>query len=318
MKAIVRVVNNKKPHLELKKVPKPEIGSKEILVKVLAASLNQADKHMLKGIPSFMRKMGGIVEPEQGVLGSDMAGIVERVGEEVTQFAVGDEVFGGLSSAGWGAFAEYASCREEHITRKPSECSFEGAASLPMAAVTALQGLRDKGQIKAGQQVLINGASGGVGSYAIQIAKAFGAKVTAVCSTKKIVQARMLGADKAIDYSQQDFTRMTDKYDLIFDIIGNYSVFKLSKVIAMGGSYISCAFSFSALLFGWWYKLSKGQKLVNMMAKSSVPDLQFISKWVEEGKLKPVVQQTFSLDDVLEAMDKLEVGGLSGKLVVVI
>jgi len=316
MKAIVRVLENEVPRLTLQEVEMPKPKANEVLIKILAASLNKADLLMLKGIPRIMKKMGNIKDPKFGILGSDIAGVIEAVGSEVHQFKIGDEVFGEVSSEGFGGFAEYTCVNEKVLCKKPSEISFEAAAAVPMAATTALQGLRDRGMIEKGNPILINGASGGVGSYAIQIAKYFGAKVTAVCSTAKMNHAKDLGANNVIDYTKDDFTKMNEKYDLIFDIVGNQSVSSISNVLKPGGRYVNCGFSLISLFMGWWYAWRKGQHMINLIAKPTIADLQFITKLMEEGNLKANIQQTFSLDDVPEAFDTMKAGSLYGKLVI--
>ena len=316
MKAIINQKYGTPDILELREVERPEPKANEVLIKVLAASVNKADWHLLRGEPFPVRIMGGFFKPNNQILGADIAGVVERVGSEVTQFRPGDEVYGDLSGTGFGGFAEYVTTDENKLARKPSNLTFEESAALPMAAITALQGLRDKGKIQEGQKVLINGASGGVGSYAIQIAKAMGAEVTAVCSPTKIENAFALGADSVIDYTIMDFTRMNKTYDLIFDIVGNHSVSAISRVLRQNGTYVTCAFSLGAIFLGPWKSMTEGKKMINLLAESNQADLQFLSKLAEEDKLKPVIEQTFTLDDVPEALHRIGKGSARGKLVV--
>lgn len=318
MKAIVNERYGSPDILELREVKRPEPKPNELLVKVLAASVNRVDYYMLKGEPFPVRLAGGLFKPKHQILGADIAGIVERVGSQVSQLKVGDEVYGDLSGIGFGGFAEYVATDEKILTKKPITLSFEETAALPMAAVTALQGLRDIGKIKAGQEVLINGASGGVGGFAIQIAKAFGTKVTAVCSTKKLKNALAQGAHQVIDYKVQDFTRSKKQYDLIFDVVGNHSINSLSQVLKIKGTYVSTAFSMATLFLGPWKSMTEGKKMTNFLAKANLADLQFICKLAEEGKLKPVIERTFTLDDVPEALHKIGKGSSSGKLVITI
>src|SRR5512147_488979 len=216
MKAIVYTEYGSPDVLELKEVAKPAPKDDDILVKVYAVSANAADLHLLRADPFLIRLSSGLLKPKNTILGSDIAGRVEAVGSNAKQFKPGDEVFGDISGCGWGGFAEYACISETALALKPANLSFEEAAAVPMAAVTALQGIRYAGGIRPGQKVLIHGASGGVGSFAVQLAKAFGAEVTAVCSTRNVEQARKLGADHVIDYTRENFTQSGQQYDLIF------------------------------------------------------------------------------------------------------
>ena len=318
MKAIVNERYGSPDILELREAERPTPKPNEVLVKVLAASVNRADLYMLRGEPFPVRIAGGLFKPKYQILGSDIAGNVERAGSKVSQLKIGDEVYGDLSGIGFGGFAEYVTVDEKLLAKKPSTLSFEEAAALPMAAVTALQGLRDVGKIKAGQEVLINGASGGVGGFAIQIAKAFGGKVTAVCSTKKIENALAQGADQVIDYKDQDFTKAKKQYNLIFDVVGNHSVNALSRVLKSKGTYVSSAFSIAAFFLGPWKFITERKKMTNFLAKANQADLQFICKLAEEEKLKPVIERTFTLDDVPEALHTMGKGSSSGKLIIVI
>ncbi|MEK6481771.1 NAD(P)-dependent alcohol dehydrogenase [Catalinimonas sp. 4WD22] len=318
MKAIIRKEYETPASLMLKEVKRPEPKPNEILVKVLAASVNKADWHLLRGKPFPVRLMAGFFKPKNLILGADIAGIVERVGSEVTQFRPGDEVYGELSGSGFGGFAEYVTTDEKRLAKKTSNLTYEETAALPIASITALQGLRDKGKIKAGQEVLINGASGGVGSYAIQIAKAYGAQVTAVCSTTKVENALNQGADHVIDYTVQDFTKHKKQYDLIFDVVGNHSVTAISRVLKRNGYYVSCAFSMGAILLGPWKTLTEKKKMISLLASANQADLQTISKLAEEGRLKPFIEKSFTLDDVPEALQIIGKGRSAGKLVITI
>jgi len=318
MKAIVNEKYGSPDILELREVERPAPKPNQVLVKVIAASVNKADWHLLKGEPFPIRFAGGLFKPKNQILGADVSGIVERVGSDVSQLKVGDKVYGDLSGIGFGGFAEYVAADEKLLAKKPSTLSFEESAALPMAAVTALQGLLDVGKIKAGQEVLINGASGGVGGFAVQIAKALGAKVTAVCSTRKIESALAQGADQVIDYTVQDFTKAKKQYDLIFDVVGNHAVDALSRVLKSKGTYVSSAFSLGLLILGPWKSITEGKKMTNFLAKVKQADLQFICKLAEEGKLKPVIEKTYTLDDVPEAMHFIGKGSSAGKLVITI
>lgn len=318
MKAIINKSYGLPDLLELQEVDRPEPKPNEVLVKVLAASVNKADWHLLTGKPLPVRLMTGLFKPGIRTLGADMVGIVERVGKDVTQFRPGNEVFGDLSATGFGSFAEYVVTDEKHLAQKPSNLSYEETAALPMAAITALQGLRDKGKIKTRQEVLINGASGGVGGFAIQIARSFGARVTAVCSTTKVAAAKKQGAEVVIDYTMQDFTRRAKQYDLIFDVVGNHSINAIDRVLKKGGRYVSCAFSPGAMFLGPWKSLTQGKKMINMFAVTTQADLQYISKLAEDGQLIPLIQRTFTLDDVPEALWTIGQRSPSGKLVITI
>lgn len=318
MKAILNERYGSPDILELREVDRPAAKPKEVLVKVLASSVNRADWYMLKGEPFPVRIAGGLFKPKYQILGADIAGVVEQTGSKVTQLKPGDEVYSDLSGAGFGGFAEYVTADENLLAKKPSTLTFEEAAALPMAAVTALQGIRNVGKIKPDQEVLINGASGGVGGFAIQIAKAFGGKVTAVCSTRKIENALVQGADQVIDYTEQDFTEVKKQYDLIFDVVGNHSVNALSRVLKSNGTYVSSAFSIGAFFLEFWKSITERKKMTNFLAKANQADLQFICKLVEEGTLKPVIERTFTLDDVPEALHIMGKGSSAGKLVIVI
>lgn len=318
MKAIINNTYGTPDILELREIEKPQPGDHQVLIKVLAASVNKADWYILTGSPFPIRFMSGFFKPKYRTLGADVSGIVERVGSKISQFKPGDEVFGDLSGNGFGGFAEYALTNESKIATKPTNFNFAQAAAMPMTAITALQALRDKGKIAEGQQVLINGASGGVGTCAIQIAKYFGAKVTAVCSTAKVGRAKRLGADFVIDYKKHDFTREGKEYDLILDIVGNHPVSSVSKVLKRGGRYVTCVFSLGALFLGPWKKLTERKTLTNVLTETNRADLQFLTRLVEEEKLSPVIDQTYTLDDVPEALRKMGKGSNAGKLVICI
>ncbi|WP_258102115.1 NAD(P)-dependent alcohol dehydrogenase [Marinoscillum pacificum] len=318
MKAVVYEKYGFPDILELKELPRPEPGSDQVLIKVLAASVNKADWHLLTGDPFPVRLMAGLTKPKNKVLGADVVGVVERIGSNVTQFKIGDEVYGDLSGTGFGAFAEYALTNENQLAQKPSNLTYEQTAALPMAAITALQGLRDKGKIREDDEVLINGASGGVGGFAIQVAKAFGAQVTAVCSTDKMCAASEQGADLVIDYKRVDFIKGDKQYDLVFDVIGNHGISDLSKILKPKGRYVTCAFSMSLALLGPWYKVRQGKQFINLMASNSSSDLKTIARLAEEGCITPRIQRVYTLDDVPEALQYMANGGMEGKLVVTI
>ena len=318
MKAVVYEKYGGPEVLELRETDRPENGPKEVLIKVLAASVNKADWYILNGKPYVVRMMAGLTKPKYSILGADVSGIVERIGSEVKQFKIGDEVFGDLSGSGFGGFAEYACTSEDRLAKKPDNFNFEQSAALPMASVTALQGLRDAGKIREGQKVLINGASGGVGSYAIQIAKSFGAEVTAVCSTSKAETAKDLGADHVIDYTKEDFTSGENTYDLIFDVAGNHGLSSISKVLAKNGRYVSCGFSAGALFQGSIRALTEKKHYTNFLSTTNQADLQYIAKLAEDGRLKAPIDRLFTLDDVPEAMQYMGKGHAIGKIMVTI
>lgn len=318
MKAIINKSYGSPEVLQLMEVERPEPNEDQVLIKVLAASVNKADWHVMRGKPIPVRLMTGMSKPKYKTLGADVSGIVERVGKNVQQFKPGDEVFGELSATGFGGFAEFVITDEKRIAKKPSNLSHELAAALPMASLTAVQGLRSKGKISEGQQVLINGASGGVGGFAIQIAKAFGAHVTAVCSANKEANAKKFGADEVIDYNQTNFTEGTSSYDLIFDVIGNHPVRSINKVLKKGGRYVSCTFSLRALVLGPWKSITEDKKFINLISSATQSDLQFICKLAEESKLMPHIQKIFTLDDVPEAVGMMGKGGMTGKLIITI
>ena len=238
MKAIVYEKYGSPDVLELKEVEKPTLKDDEVLIRILAAAVTAGDAIVLEGKPFVTRFATGLQKPKNTIPGKEMAGRVEALGGNVTQFQVGDEVYGDLSVAGWGAFAEYVAVPENAIALKPANLTFEQAAAVPQAAVVALQGLRDKGQIKSGQKVLINGASGGIGTFAVQIAKSFGAEVTGVCSTRKLDMVRSIGADHVIDYTKDDFAKGNMKYDLILDQVANHSLSEYRSVLTPNGVHI--------------------------------------------------------------------------------
>lgn len=318
MKAIVHTNYGTPDVLQLREMKRPEPKPNEVLVKILAAAVNKADWFLVRGKPFPVRLMAGLFKPKNTIRGADMAGVVERVGSAVRQFRPGDEVYGDLSADGFGCFAEYVSTHEKYLAKKPATLNFEESAALPMAAVTALQGLRDAGKIKSGQSVLINGASGGVGTFAIQIAKAYGAHVTAVCSTTKVEMAKSLGADVVIDYTRENFTTQNAQYDLIFDGVLNHSLTDCCNVLKKGGRYVAVAVSLAAMLRAPLMAITQGKHVTSMLASANQADLQFICKLAEEGKLNSVIQKTFTLDDVPEALWTVGRGSTIGKLVITV
>jgi len=324
MKAIVYTKYGPPDVLELKEVEKPTPKDNEVLVKVYAASVNPADWHLMRGKPFFMRLFFGLLKPKNKILGADIAGRVEAVGRNVKQFQPGDEVFGDIADCGWGGFAEYVCVTENALVLKPASMTFEEAASVPLAAVTALQGLRDKGQIQPGQKVLINGASGGVGTFAVQIAKSFGAEVTGVCSTRNLDMVRSIGADQVIDYTQEDFTQNGQRYDLIVDAVGNRSVSDYKRALSPKGICVIIGYSSPVLLFQHMFLgpciSMTGSKKIGLMgeAKPNKKDLVFMKELLEGGKVVPVIDRRYPLSEVAEALRYLEEGHARGKVVITV
>jgi NADPH:quinone reductase-like Zn-dependent oxidoreductase len=318
MKAIVNTQYGSPDVLQLKDVAMPVPKEHEVLVQIHAVAVNAADWHLLKADPFLVRLQFGLFAPKYTILGADIAGRVIAVGQGVTKFKVGDDVFGDISGAGWGGYAEYVSVPENVLVCKPANVTFEEAAAVPMAAVTALLGLKE-GNIQPGQKVLINGASGGVGTFAIQIAKAFGAEVTAVCSTRNVELARSLGADHIIDYTKEDFTKSGKQYDLIIGANGYRTLTEYQRALAPNGKYVmtggTTAQIFEVLLFGR-VKSKGAQKLVNIMSKPSQKDLELIAGLLAEGKVKPVIAKRFPLAQTADAVRMVEAGRAQGKVVI--
>jgi len=317
MKAIVYTEYGPPDVLQFKDVEKPAPKEDEVLVKVHAASANPADWHLMRAEPFLARLANGLLKPKNTKLGADLAGRVEAISGNVTQFQVGDDVFGELSLKELGTFAEYVCAPEELLALKPARMTFEQAAAVPLAAFTALQGLRDKGQIQPGQRVLINGASGGVGTFAVQIAKSFGTEVTGVCSTRNLDMVRSIGADHAIDYTQADFTQTAQRYDLIFDAVGNRSVSDYERALSPNGICSVAGFTSLSRLF---QIMLLGGKKVGMMktAKANKDDLVFIKELLEAGKVVPVIDRCYPLAETAEAIRYLETGHARGKVVITV
>ncbi len=322
MKAIVQHRYGEPDVLALEDVEEPTITDDELLVRVRASSVNPQDWYFVTGTPYLARLSFGLRQPKQHIPGTDMAGVVEKVGSNVTQFQPGEAVFGMRS----GAFAEYVSVRPDQIVAKPASVTFEQAAAVPVAALTALQGLRDKGRIDAGQQVLINGASGGVGTFAIQIAKSFGAEVTGVCSTRNVETIRSLGADHVIDYTREDFVQSGQKYDLILDIAGNRSVADRRRAMTPNGTLVLVGGPKASKWLGplsGFVKVTIGsrrgrQTMVTMLAKNSRDDLATMAELLESGRVKPVIERTYPLAEVAAALSYLGEGHAKGKIVVAV
>jgi len=323
MKAIVNTTYGSPDVLQFKEVARPTPQDNEVLVQVHAASVNAAELHFLKADPFLMRFMGfGLLKPKHTILGAAMAGRVEAVGRNVTQFQPGDEVFGDLTKCGWGAFAEYVCASEDALALKPANVTFEEAAAVPLGGITALQGLRAKGQIQPGQQVLIYGAGGGVGTFAVQLAKAFGAEVTAVCSTTNVDMIRSIGADHVIDYTQEDFTKNGQRYDLILAVNGYHSISAYKRALHPEGVYVmtggSNAQLFQAMLLGPLVSRTGRQKMGNSAHKPNQKDLMFMKELLEASKVKPVIDRRFPLRDVADAIRYLEAGHAQGKVVITV
>jgi len=321
MKAIVYHNYGSPDVLRCEEIEKPTAGDNEVLIRVRAASVNPADWRLLRGAPYILRMLFGLRTPSitrPGRLGVDVAGQVEAVGRSVTQFKPGDDVFGACR----GALAEYACASEPKLAVKPDNVTFEQAASVPVAALTALQGLRDKGQIQPGQKVLINGAAGGVGTFAVQIAKWFGAEVTGVCSTRNVDMVGSLGADRVIDYTQEDFTNSGQRYDLILDNVGNHSLSACRRVLDAKGilviaggpkkGWIVLVRALKALVLSCFVS----QKMLFFIARINTADLTLVGKLIEAGKVTPVIDKRYRLNEVPEAVRYLEEGHARGKVVI--
>jgi NADPH:quinone reductase-like Zn-dependent oxidoreductase len=320
MKAIVYHDYGSPDVLQCEEIEKPAPADKEVLIKVRAASVNPLDSGLLRH-PFMRRVLSALSKSKINRPGRDVAGEVEAVGRNVTQFKPGDAVFGTCQ----GAFAEYACASESKLVAKPDNASFEQAASVPIAALTALQGLRDKGQIQSGQKVLINGAAGGVGTFAVQIAKSFGAEVTGVCSTRNVEMVRSIGADRVIDYTREDFTKSGQHYDLIFDLVANHSFSARRRVLNPKGIYIGAGIvglggSMIGLLAHLITELVLSrfvsQKFVTFMAKLSKEDLTIMRELMAAGKVTPVIDRCYTLSEVPEAIRYLEEGHARGKVVI--
>ena len=323
MKAIVRERYGSPDVLKLRDIDRPVIDDDGVLVRVRAASINAYDWHMMRGSPSLVRLMAGLRRPKSTAMGVDLAGEIEAVGKNVTEFRPGDEVFGQRV----GALAEYVcGTAKSFLVPKPAGLTFEQAAAVPMAASTALQGLRDKGQIKPSQRVLINGASGGVGTFAVQIAKAFGAHVTAVCSTRNVDQARSLGADEVIDYTREDFTRGGRRYDVILDVASSGSLSSRRRVLEPNGTLVGVgaanndgtASIVAGLLETAVLSRFGNQKMPFFLAKNSKEDLLVLKELIEAGKVRPVIDRTYPLNQTAEAIRYLETGHARAKVVITV
>jgi len=319
MKAIIYRNYGSPDVLRLEEIEKPVPQDNEVLIEVRAASVNPLDFHLMKGTPRVARIMTGLLKPKVTRPGVDVAGVVEAVGSNVTQFHAGDEVLGSCK----GAFAEYVCASEGALVLKPANLTFEQAAAVPVAAFTSLQGLRDKGRIQPGHKVLINGAAGGVGTFAVQIAKSFGAHVTGVCSTRNVEMVRSIGADYVIDYTQEDYTQSGQRYDLIFDTVGNHSLSDNRRVLGSKGALVMAGGPTDSLLGILLPPLRAlvmsrfvSQTLVPFLARRRKEDLIIMQELLEAGKVTPVIDRTYPLSEASEAVRYLEEGHARGKVVI--
>ncbi len=323
MKAIRYYAYGPPDVLAMEDVPMPALAGNHILVRVRAASVNPLDFHYLRGTPYLVRAVSGLSKPKVKGLGADMAGLVEAIGKDVTRFQVGDEVFGGRGET----FAEYVRLPQDGIVeRKPASLTFEQAASVPLAGFTALQAVRDKARVQAQQKVLINGAGGGVGTFAVQIAKAFGAEVTGVCSTAKVDVVRSIGADHVIDYTKEDFTKTGQRYDALIDIAGSKTVSECRRILTRKGVLVAVG----GPVKGQWISPLTGpvkllalspivsQRLVPFLAQQRREDLAVLRQLLEDGKVAPVIDKTYTLSEVPEAIRYLEQGHATGKVVITV
>jgi len=322
MKAIVRDRYGSPDVLHLEDVPNPTPGEKDVLVRVRAASINPYDWHFLRGLPLFARPAAtGLLGPRNRILGSDAAGTVEAVGNGATRFSAGDEVFGLVEA---GGLAEYLSISEDRLAPKPNALTFEQAAAVPLAGTTALQGLRDAGHLAPRQRVMIIGASGGVGTFAVQIAKAFGAHVTGVCSTRNLELVRSIGADEVIDYTREDVTQTPEKYDLILQLAGAHSALALRRALTHDGTLLLSSGDSPNRVFGPLDRILKAvvlspfvrQNLRPFLAKPSAQDLKILTELIDAGKVSPVIDRTYPLAEAPAALRYLELGHARGKVVI--
>lgn len=321
MKAIVCTRYGPPDVLRLKEVAKPTPRDNEVLVRVHAAAANPADWHLMRAKPFIVRLGNGFRRPKNPIPGLDMAGRVEAVGSSVMQFQPDDEVFGCVT----GAFAEYVTARESDLALKPTNLSFEQAAAVPVVAFTALQGLRDTGQIQAGRRVLVNGAAGGVGTFAVQLAKHFGAEVTGVCSTRNLDLVRSIGADHVVDYTREDFTTTGQRYDLIFDAVGNRSASAYKRALSPNGRCVVAGFTtlshmlVQVIFLGTWVSRTSSHKILLMgESKPDQDDLRFVKELLDTGKVVPVIDRRYPLRETADAIRYLEKGHARGKVIITV
>lgn len=309
--------------LELREVQIPAPADDEVLIKVHAASVNPYDWHLMRAIPHFVRLANGFTRPKNQIPGADYAGVVTAVGAGVSDLSVGDEVFGGTDS---GTLAEFVSVSRRNVTHKPTNVTFEQAAAVPMGGITALQALRDRGRVEAGHKVLVNGAAGGVGTFAVQIAKAMGAEVTAVCSTRNVEMVRSIGADHVVDYTKADFTKARERYDVIIDIIGNHSISAVRRLLEPHGRHVAVG---QADMGDWLgpitflgglavSSIGRSRKSSAMIAKNTQEDFLVLGRMLEEGSIVPVIDRTYPLAEAPDAIRYLEKGHARGKVVILV
>jgi NADPH:quinone reductase-like Zn-dependent oxidoreductase len=322
MKAIVYSEYGPLDGLRLEEVPKPVPGEDEVLVEVHASSVNYGNLAVIKGEPFVARFWSGLLKPKFRIPGGDLAGRVEAVGGSVTRFKPGDEVFGDISGCGFGAWAEYAVAPVNTLALKPAAIGFEEAAAVPQAALVALQGLRDKGGLQTGQKVLIVGASGGNGTFAVQIAGAFGAEVTGVCGTRNVELVRSLGAGRVFDYTKEDFAAGEERYDLILAMAGYRSIYDYKRALGLRGTYVMVGGAqkqiFQAMLLGPLLSRKGGQKLTNLYEQHSQKDLDFMKELIEAGKVAPVIDRRYALAETVEALRYYSQGHARGKVVITV
>ena len=320
MQAIVYTTYGSPDVLKLKEIQKPILQDDEVLIQVYTAAANAGDWRLLRGNPFMIRLSAGLRKPKHQILGADVAGRVAAVGRNVTQFQPGDDVFGDLSDSGYGAFAEYVAAPAHAVALKPARMTFEEAAAVPSAAMTALQGLRDQAQIQPGQNVLINGASGGVGLFAVQIAKALGAEVTGVCSTRNVDMVHSLGADHVIDYQQEDYTQHSHRYDVILDAAAYRSLAENQRALTPKGIYVlvggSGAQFLQVMLLGRWRSKKHGQQFRTFVKHPTEQHLLFVKELLEAGSITPVIDRCYPLHEAAEALRYLEGGHARGKVVI--
>ncbi|KFZ26717.1 MAG: Alcohol dehydrogenase [Candidatus Izimaplasma bacterium HR2] len=320
MKAVVYKKYGPPDTLQLEEVDKPIPKDNEVLIEVVASSVNVADLGMLTGKPFVVRFFSGLFKPKNPILGSDVSGIVKSIGKNVSSLKIGDEVFGDIYDSGAGGYAEYVCAAENLLVLKPSSITFEEAAAVPVAAVTALQALQTKGKIMAKQQVLINGASGGVGSFLVQIAKSFGAEVTAVCSSRNIDMAIKLGADYVIDYTKEDFTKNKMKYDLIIGANGFHSIWDYKRSLTSRGKYVMTGGTgvqmFQAIVLAPFLSIIGKKKLGSLAAKANKNDLTFLAQLMETRKLVPYIEKAYKLSEIINAFKYISEGHAKGKIVI--
>ncbi|MFS0688535.1 NAD(P)-dependent alcohol dehydrogenase [Sporosarcina sp. 179-K 8C2 HS] len=322
MKAIISEKYGTPDTLKLSEVAAPIPKPNEVLIRVQASSINFGNLVLLTGKPLPARLAFGLTKPKYPIPGGDMAGIVEARGANVTRFQVGDEVYGDLSGCGWGAFAEYVAVDEKILALKPLNLSFIEAAAVPMAATTALQAIRDKGKVRAGQKVLIHGASGGVGTFAVQIAKAFGADVTVVVSTRNVDIVKSLGADYVFDYQKEDFRKNDQTYDVIIGVNGSQSISTYKRKLKENGVFVHVGGTsnqmYQTMMLGSWLSMTGKKKFITFLQRANQQDLLQMKELIEEGKVKPVIDRTYPLSEIQQAFNYFEEGHSQGKVVITI